>query len=73
MWTGIWRIPELHAGGGVCDELASTLKPMLPYFGGGLGAGHRGGPADLPDAAEAAHAAGAVLLTRQLRRRGPPL
>ena len=39
MWTGIWRSPELDAGGGVFDELASTLKPMLPYFGGGLGLG----------------------------------
>src|SRR5688500_7620923 len=39
MWTGIWRSPELQAHGGLLDELWSTLKPMLVYFGGGLALG----------------------------------
>jgi hypothetical protein len=39
MWTGIWRSPELDARGGLLDELWSTLKPMLAYFGGGLAIG----------------------------------
>jgi hypothetical protein len=39
VWTGIWRSPELHAQGGLLDELWSTLKPMLVYFGGGLAIG----------------------------------
>jgi hypothetical protein len=39
VWTGIWRSPELHAHGGLLDELWSTLKPMLVYYGVGMGIG----------------------------------
>ena len=39
MWTGIWRSPELGERGSLLDELWSTLKPMLAYFGGGLAIG----------------------------------
>ena len=42
MWTGIWRSPELDAQGGVFDELASTLKPMLALLRRRAGAGDRG-------------------------------
>jgi hypothetical protein len=39
LWTGIWTNAEVHARGGLDDELVTMLKPTLAHFGVGLGAG----------------------------------
>jgi hypothetical protein len=39
LWSGIWTGAEVDATGHLGDDLVSMLKPMLAYFGVGLGLG----------------------------------